>query len=505
MRCFSFYAVFIVALCLNGVGSASEQDIAWQNTFGGAGDDWAHCVRKTSDGGFIVAGETHSFGEGGDFYLLKVDSQGDKQWERNYGGVDRENAYAVVERADGGYIIVGSTRSYGAGSEDIYVVWTDKDGFIEYYQTYGGSGSDVGSGICATSDGSYVIVGWTHSGSSSDDAYIVQIDGAGTKLWDNRFGGTCWDYGTSVAQAGGTLIFVGETCSLGSGGDVYFVKTDLSGQKLIEKAIGGVKREIGVYFRLTSGTQCVIPGWTQSIGAGLWDMYFVKTDLDGNVLREKAFGGPDHDFAWAIEEAADGGYFIVGYTRSFGAGDYDIYVVRTDQDGEQMWTKTIGSSGAEYAYSTDVTTDGGFVIAGASNSESRGGFDVILVKMGGTTTIQIDIDIKPGSYPNSINLGSHGLVPVGILSSSEFDATTVDPETVELAGAGVGVRGKSNKYMAHEEDVNADGLVDLVLQVATENLDPGAFQDGFGVLTGSTYDGQSIQGVDEVTIVPSEQ
>jgi len=114
----------------------------------------------------------------------------------------------------------------------------------------------------------------------------------------------------------------------------------------------------------------------------------------------------------------------------------------------------------------------------------------------------VAIDVKPGSYPNAINLGSYGLIPVAILSSDEFDATTVDPETVELAGAGVAVRGKSNRYMAHQEDVNEDGLLDLVLQVATQNLDPDTFQDGYAILTGETTDGQLIEGEDEITIVP---
>jgi hypothetical protein len=117
----------------------------------------------------------------------------------------------------------------------------------------------------------------------------------------------------------------------------------------------------------------------------------------------------------------------------------------------------------------------------------------------------VAIDIKPGSYPNTINLGSQGLIPVVIFSSEEFDATTVDPDTVELAGAGVAVRGKSNKYMAHEEDVNGDELLDLVVQVATANLEPDSFQDGYAILTGKTYDGMSIEGQDEITIVPPEQ
>lgn len=118
--------------------------------------------------------------------------------------------------------------------------------------------------------------------------------------------------------------------------------------------------------------------------------------------------------------------------------------------------------------------------------------------------IDVSIDIKPGSYPNAINLGSSGLVPVAILSTEDFDATTVDPDTVELSGAGVEVRGKATKTMAHEEDVNEDGLVDLVVQVATENLDPGSFQDGYAILSAETFDGQLIEGMDEITIVPPE-
>lgn len=121
------------------------------------------------------------------------------------------------------------------------------------------------------------------------------------------------------------------------------------------------------------------------------------------------------------------------------------------------------------------------------------------------TTITVVIDIKPGSYPNAINLGSYGLVPVAIFSDGEFDATSVDPETVELAGAGVAVRGKANKYMAHSEDVNGDGLLDLVVQVATENLDAGSLQAGYAILTGKTYDGVPIEGKDEITIVPPEK
>jgi len=117
---------------------------------------------------------------------------------------------------------------------------------------------------------------------------------------------------------------------------------------------------------------------------------------------------------------------------------------------------------------------------------------------------EIDIDIKPGSYPNAINLGSNGVVPVAILSSDTFVATTVDPETVFLAGSGVRVRGKGNKYLASQEDVNGDGLMDLVVKVETENLELKETA-GVAILTGQTVDGVEFTGSDEITIVPPDK
>ncbi len=138
---------------------------------------------------------------------------------------------------------------------------------------------------------------------------------------------------------------------------------------------------------------------------------------------------------------------------------------------------------------------------------NNGGSVVVNVVTMTCPVIEVDIDIKPGSDPNCINLGSQGVIPVAILSTADFDATQVDPTTVELAGAGVAVRGKAKKPLAHEEDVNGDGLVDLVLQVETEDLDPGEFQDGTACLTGETYEtygGQPVEGCDEICLVPPE-
>ena len=197
---------------------------------------------------------------------------------------------------------------------------------------------------------------------------------------------------------------------------------------------------------------------------------------------------------WRIR--LDATYYNDGIALLNGTNDYTIY------PGEQLTfyevhTITIPSDTVPGNHTIGVYTSSIIMWQPTGGTITSDGAVITVVDI-----LPVDIDIKPGSYPNSINLGSNGVVPVAILSSETFDATQVDPETVELAGAGVAVRGKGNKYLAHEEDVNEDGLLDLVCQVETENLDPGTFQDGLAKLTGITYDGQEIEGWDEITIVP---
>ena len=212
-----------------------------------------------------------------------------------------------------------------------------------------------------------------------------------------------------------------------------------------------------------------------------------------------------------------------GYINIYGSHEYsatDTSVQIAPSANVILFTDSIGYIQLETASGPYATLDGTTIIVDSTNgwtgkltwiyegnqySLNIGtSSDITVEIVGGSDTIAVDIDIKPGSYPNSINLGSKGVVPVAILSTSTFDANTVDPDTVELAGADVAVRGKSNKLLAHEEDVNDDGLMDLVCQVETENLDPDQLQEGYAILTGSTYDGQAIEGSDEITIVPAE-
>ena len=202
-------------------------------------------------------------------------------------------------------------------------------------------------------------------------------------------------------------------------------------------------------------------------------------------------------FVWASEIFQDS----QAITNIWGNSEDDVYMVGYEgkivhYDGATWYSMDSGVTNLLLAIWGDGT--GNTYAVGANGT-------ILFLSAPVEPPIEVDIDIKPGSYPNAINLGSHGLIPVAIFSEEWFDATTIDPETIELAGAGIPVRGKSNKYMAHKEDVDGDGLLDLVVQVATENLDPNSFQDGYAMLSGSTYDGEDIEGKDEIRIVPSKE
>jgi hypothetical protein len=228
--------------------------------------------------------------------------------------------------------------------------------------------------------------------------------------------------------------------------------------------------------------------------------------LNGSVLN--IYGGEVDGYISIGEGATSvtvyGKSFSVGGSNFSNAGNYDVFITPLDQNPPEESGVLRGPLTGFYEDDSEVNLNiECFWEIDTSSPTGVNNETITLVVSGsGNGPEEIQIDIKPGSYPNSINLGSNGVVPVAILSSDTFDANTVDPDTVELAGADVAVRGKGNKLLAHEEDVNDDGLMDLVCQVETENLDPEQLQEGYAILTGSTYDGQAIEGSDEITIVP---
>jgi hypothetical protein len=402
-------------------------------TIRGPEDEWGNSLIQTSDSGYAIAGTTTSFGAGlSDAYLVKLDANGNLQWTKTIGGKDFEDGYALIQTADGGYVIAGQTNSFGAGGYDVYLVKLDANGNLQWTKTIGGEKDDVGlMSLIQTSDGGYAIAGATNSfGAGNGDVYVVKLDANGKLQWTKTIGGPGYEIGHSLIQTSdGGYAIAGATKSSGAGGeDVYVVKLDANGNLQWTKTIGGPKDDWGISLIQTSDGGYAIAGSTFSFGAGGLDVYVVKLDASGNLQWTKTIGGKKEDAGISLIQTSDGGYAIAGYTKSFGAGGEDVYVVKLDANGKLQWTKTIGGENDDRGFSLIQTSDGGYAIAGSTTSFGARGRDVYVIKLDRngdaccavSQTSQVGSGGRLGSATSSIRSGGKLTSPT---SSTSFGGT----------------------------------------------------------------------------------
>jgi len=385
---------------------------------------------QTSDGGYAIAGFTSSPGvEEIDVYVVKLDAKGNLQWTKTIGGPWNEEGNSLIQTSDGGYAIAGRTESFGAGDYDVYVVKLDAHGNLQWTKTIGGEKNDGGRSLIQTSDGGYAIAGYTTSFGAGDcDVYVLKLDANGKLQWTKTIGGPGYEIGYSLIQTSdGGYAIAGATKSFGAGGeDVYVVKLDAKGNLQWTKTIGGPKDDWGRSLIQTSDGGYAIADYTNSFGAGMLDVYVVKLDASGNLQWTKTIGGPEIEEGRSLIQTSDGGYAIAGKTSSsFGAGGYDVYVVKLDANGNLQWTKTIGGKDFEDGYSLIQTSDGGYAIAGTTTSFGAGEWDVYVVKLDKdgnaccavSQTSQVGSDGRLGSPTPSIGSGGTLTAPTPSTSS----------------------------------------------------------------------------------------
>jgi len=369
--------------CLSA--DSSEPNVEWDKTFGGSEYNSGSSVQQTGDGGYIIAGYKGSYETGEmDVWLIKTDSKGNKDWDKALGGNGNDAGSSAWQTSDGGYIVIGTTESYGAGEADVWLVKTDSTGNKEWDSTFGGSEDDSGSAVQQTSDGGYIVVGNTWSyGDGDSDIWLIKTDSEGNKEWDRAFGGSGSDMGFSVQQTGnGGYIIAGYTDSYGAGeDDVWLIKTDFNGNKEWDKTFGGSGMDAGRSVRQTGDGGYIIAGSTYSYGAGSLDVWLIKTDSDGNKEWDGTFGGSDSDVGGLVRQTSDGGYIVSGETESYGAGGSDIWLIKTDSNGNKEWDKTIGGSEDDFGISIWQTGNGGYIAVGRTYSYGTGNGDVWLIKL----------------------------------------------------------------------------------------------------------------------------
>jgi hypothetical protein len=360
----------------NNVFLGISSETIFNQTFGGSGEDVARSVQQTSDGGYIAAGWTTSFGAGAaDFWLVKTDSNGNMMWDRTYGGPSEDKAYSVQQTSDNGYIVTGISTSYGAGLVDFWLVKTDANGIVMWSRTYGGAGDDYAFCVRQVNDEGFIVAGHTDSlGAGNSDFWLIKTDSNGIMQWNKTYGGAGSDKAFSVAQtANGGYAVAGETDSLGAGNlDVWLIKTDSNGNMMWDRTYGGANIDTARSIQETIDSGYVIAGWTNSFGAGGTDFWLLKADSLGYLQWNKTYGGAYDEEANEVRQTSDGGFVIAGSTTTYGLGGWDFWQVKTGVTGNEEWTQPNGGTLDERAYSIKQTSDGGYIIAGSTESFGAG-------------------------------------------------------------------------------------------------------------------------------------
>lgn len=389
--------VFLLLNC-NSV-SAQAPDTLWTKTYGGSSSEDGYSVQQTTDGGFIITGFTYSYGvRYGDVWLIRTDADGDTLWTKTYGTLGVDQGRSVQQTGDGGFIITGYAWMQSKGLQ-VWLIRTNSSGNALWSKDFGGINDEIGYCVQQTDDGGFIIVGEVIIQGNMIDAWLIKTDGEGNEVWSQIYGGTNFDKGYSVQQTtDGGYIVTGYTSSFGFGyADVWLIKTNASGDTLWTKTYGGFDNDFGYSVQQTTDGGYLITGSTDSFRFGS-GVFVIKTDATGNTLWANDYEGGR---GYSGRQTSDGGYIITGWSEPYGPPNSNVYLLRTNSSGDILWTKAIGGDGYEEGRSVQQTSDGGYIVCGFTDSYGAGGYDIWLIKVAGETT-GIDGDKKSDIliYPN---------------------------------------------------------------------------------------------------------
>ncbi|PSR55162.1 hypothetical protein AHMF7605_17435 [Adhaeribacter arboris] len=416
-------------------------ETVWDMRFGGSGQDNLTSVIKTRDGGYLAGGYTTSGNNGdksqssqgeNDYWIVKSDKNGQKEWDKRYGGSGDDFLNRLIQTADGGYLLAGSSLSgksgdkseAGQGERDYWIVKVDGQGNTEWDKTLGGSGQDELVKVVQLASGEYVLGGTSNSPKSGDksqdgqgnkDYWLVKISSTGEKLWDKNYGGSKEDKLGSFTDTRDGGFFLGGSSWSGKtgdktqenqgGSDYWAVKTDKDGNLLWEKTFGGSGNDEVYSVRRSHGDNLYLAGTSDSgkngdksqESKGGKDYWLVKVNQQGAKVWDRTFGGAKDDELQASTYTDEGNYILAGTSYSDAGGDKsqasrgesDYWMVQVDEKGQNLIDQRFGGSGAEELRTVFPASDGGWLLGGRSASgvsgdrsqSSQGGTDYWLVKV----------------------------------------------------------------------------------------------------------------------------
>ena len=424
----------LIILLFTGVTAQNT----FQKTYGGPGNDAMFKLSKTSDGGYVFSGVTESFGSlPADVYLFKTDANGMHQWSAVYDGIGSDYANNIINTSDNGFLIIGGTTSFGSGGDDALLIKTSSSGALTWAKVYGGPQQEYFMSAVQTSDGGYIATGNTASAGAGDsDILVVRTNSSGDTLWTRIYGGPLFDEATCIIQtADSGFALCGRSNSFTAANtDAVLLKLNANGDTAWTVRYGNFGAEEAHSVKQTSDGGYIVFGNATSFGND-YEPYLNRFDSNGNLLWSKLYGGPKSDAIYDGIITNDGGFAMCGFTESFGEGhrgtdSANFFLIRTNLNGDTVWTHTYGGDRVDEAFSLLQADDGGFMVFGFSHSFGTDSLEGYLVKTNPqgisgcheepSTPHVITPNTLVSPCPVQINSG----IPVGVASFIGFNPPT---------------------------------------------------------------------------------
>jgi len=385
------------------LGENKENVVTWDKTFGGSSDDVGFSIIQTENGGYAIAGyaifpriEKKSDwrsklgyiilekSKRQDFWIIKLDKNGNMEWDEVFGEDMTDVARSIIQTKDAGYAVAGSIWTKYARKQDFWLIKLGENGNKEWEATFDKDKDDIAYSIIQTKDGGYTIAGGTGRRNWGEvNCWVIKLDAKGNVEWDNDFGGIGWDEIYSIIQTkSGGFIAAGSTWSKGAGrGDVCIAKLDRRGYLVWNKTFGGSDYDEARSIIQTDDEDYAIAGFTVSEDTEDRNVWVIKLDKKGNKIWDKTLGGTSEEWANSIVQTEDKGYMVAGWTKSMGAGKTDAWIIKLNKRGDLVWDRTFGGSEDDEAHSIIQTEDGGYAVAGWTESKGAGNADVWVIKL----------------------------------------------------------------------------------------------------------------------------
>ncbi len=399
---------------------------SWAKTYGGSLIDTPRSIRQTQDDGYIVAGDTMSFGAGDrDAWIMKLNTDGSVMWERTFGGIWSDRADSVQQTTDGGYIVGG----YHGVEADAWVLKLNSNGTTAWQKAYDNTLTSYSSSIQQTTDDGFIVGGWVdYMALGSREYMALKLDSEGNVEWQKVYTDTSTVLSIQQTSDGGYIALGNASLSATDPFAVWLLKLDSGGSVSWLKTYTTGVYDYAYAIQQTTDGGYVLAGLTQ-MGAGGQDAWVLKLASDGAAVWAKAIGGTGDDFLSSIQQTSDGGYIATGITESFGTTGSDAWALKLDSAGAVTWQKKYAGTATDGGTSIQSTSDGGYVVAAHTNSSGAGGLDYWILKLDENGALGCGLD------GDTTAVASDTTILVGDQTTSE---TVLTPTVINTTLTGVG-------------------------------------------------------------------